>query len=249
MYAQQGQYESEGLPFGSGDGAEALDDKLDVQVRHGFVRKVFAIVGAQMFLTTLIALPFVLYPTFSRLFIQNNIALLYVAMFMPLALVCYISCNPAAAREFPKNYLILFALTLCMGLTVGVICSVYTTQSVAMVFGMTCLIVFGLVAFASQTKYDFSGMGPYLYCAFLVLFFTSFIMLFTGYSRTFELIYAGAGTLIFSFYIVYDTQLIVGGKHQAQRFSIDDYVFAAINLYLDIINLFIMLLRIFGERR
>ena len=43
---------------------------------------------------------------------------------MPLALVCYISCNPQAAREFPKNYLILFALTLCMGLTVS--CTVLT---------------------------------------------------------------------------------------------------------------------------
>jgi len=191
----------------------------------------------------------VLYPTFARLFIQNNIALLYVAMFMPLALICYISCNPQAAREFPKNYLILLALTLCMGLTVGVIVSVYTAQSVAYVFGLTCLVTFGLMAFAMQTKYDFTGAGPYLFAAFLVLFFMSFIMIFTGVSRTMELIYAGFGTLIFSFYIIYDTQLIVGGKHASHRFSIDDYVFASLNLYLDIINLFIMLLRIFGERR
>lgn len=245
MYAQA---DNEQLPFGNSS-AEALDDKLDVEVRHGFIRKVFAIVGCQLLLTTMIALPFVIYPTFSRLFIQNNIALLYVAMFMPLALVCYISCNPQAAREFPKNYLILLALTLCMGLTVGVICSVYTTQSVAFVFGMTCVVTFGLMAFAMQTKYDFSGAGPYLFAAFLVLFFTSILMMFMPYSRTLELIYAGAGTLIFSFYIVYDTQLICGGKHQATRFSVDDYAFAAINLYLDIINLFIMLLRIFGERR
>ena len=69
------------------------------------------------------------------------------------------------------------------------------------------------------------------------------------YARWLEVIYAGCGTLLFSFYIVYDTQLIVGGKHNAIRFSIDDYVFAALNLYMDIINLFIMLLRLFGERR
>jgi len=56
--------------------------------------------------------------------------------------------------------------------------------------------------------------------------------------------------LIFTFYIVYDTQLIMGalGGH-AISFEIDDYAFASLNLYLDIINLFLHLLSLFGERK
>lgn len=50
-------------------------------------------------------------------------------------------------------------------------------------------------------------------------------------------------------YIVYDTQLIVGGAHKKHEFGVDDYVFAALNLYLDIINLFIFILSIINDRR
>ena len=57
--------------------------------------------------------------------------------------------------------------------------------------------------------------------------------------------YAAAGALIFMVYIVYDTQLMMGGKH---KYAIDpeEYVFAALNLYLDIVNLFIYILSIVG---
>jgi len=59
-----------------------------------------------------------------------------------------------------------------------------------------------------------------------------------------------SGVLLFTFYIVFDTQLLIGeyGGHKVQ-FGIDDYVFAALNLYLDIINLFLHILSLFGERR
>jgi len=57
--------------------------------------------------------------------------------------------------------------------------------------------------------------------------------------------YAAAGALIFMVYIVYDTQLMMGGKH---KYAIDpeEYVFAALNLYLDIVNLFMYILSIVG---
>jgi len=55
--------------------------------------------------------------------------------------------------------------------------------------------------------------------------------------------------VIFSFYIVYDVQLIIGGKHHTYRFGIDEHIFAALNIYLDVINLFIRILQIFGRER
>merc|ERR1712008_628597 len=61
--------------------------------------------------------------------------------------------------------------------------------------------------------------------------------------------FAGVAAILFSFYIVYDTQLIMGGKHSKGQFGVDDYVFAALNLYLDVINLFIELLQIFGDQQ
>lgn len=57
--------------------------------------------------------------------------------------------------------------------------------------------------------------------------------------------YGSIGALIFSLYIVYDTQLMMGGKHK-YALSPEEYIFAALNLYLDIINLFRYILLIVG---
>ena len=67
--------------------------------------------------------------------------------------------------------------------------------------------------------------------------------------RMVDTCYAMLGTVLFSCYIVYDTQLIVGGKHKRFQFTVDDYVLAAMNLYLDILNLFLLILRETATRR
>lgn len=61
-----------------------------------------------------------------------------------------------------------------------------------------------------------------------------------------QLIYACLGALLFSIYLIYDTQLILGKGQYS--YSLDDAYLAAIQLYLDIINLFLNILRIVGHR-
>merc|ERR1719188_254511 len=75
-----------------------------------------------------------------------------------------------------------------------------------------------------------------------------FIALLFPASRTLNLVYASIGCIIFSLYIIYDTQLMVGGSHK-YSLSPEEYVFAALNLYLDIINLFMYILQIIGNSR
>merc|ERR1712187_469684 len=120
-----------------------------------------------------------------------------------------------------------------------------------MAMGATCCVFFTLTAFAVCTDIDFTGMGAYLMVAVMSLMAFGFMMMLfsmitgspvDGSVRT---LYAAAGVVIFSMYIVYDTQLIVGGSHKKFSFSVDDYVFAALNIYLDIINLFLFLLELF----
>ncbi len=71
------------------------------------------------------------------------------------------------------------------------------------------------------------------------------IMAICMQDKVVNLVYASLGALIFSIYLVFDTQLMLGGKH---RYSIspEEYVFAALNLYLDIVNIFIYILAIVG---
>ena len=75
-----------------------------------------------------------------------------------------------------------------------------------------------------------------------------YIIIFLSAYRYAIIAYGAAGALVFMVYIVYDTQLMIGGKH---KYSLDpeEYVFAALNLYLDIINLFLYLLSIIGASK
>lgn len=228
---------------------ESLDEKMDVEVRHGFIRKVFSLVTAQLLLTSMIAAPFVFYQPAAKQFLFQNQALFVIVSMMPMAVLCCAMCNPSLLREYPKNYLMLLLFTLGFGLVTGAVCAQYEVASVLLAVGMTACITLGLTAFACQTKYDFTGFGPYLYSFCLVMFFTSLLMMFLPYSRPMEIVYSSLAVCLFSFYMVYDVQMIVGAKHGSHKFGLDDYVFAAMTLYMDIIQLFLHLLRLFGDRR
>merc|ERR1719323_2911931 len=158
---------------------------------------------------------------------------------MTLCLVCAISCCQSVVRNYPTNYIVLFAFTSCEAVLVGIVSSAYTWQSVLLAFGATTAIFLGMTAYACLTKTDFTGCGPYLFAALLTLCAFGFVLVSL----------AMLGVKPEAALIVYDTQLVLGqwGGHKVE-FGLDDYVFAALNLYLDIINLFLRLLRLFGSR-
>lgn len=238
-------YESQ-QPFARED---FLDEKYDIEVRHGFLRKVFSIVGIQLAVTALIAAPFCMEDNRAAMqWVVANQGLVIFCGFLPLIMILLLICNPQWLRKYPHNYIFLTILTLCMGLSVGVQCLRFTTSSIMMVFGMTAVIVVGLAAFAIQTKIDFSGMAPYLFAFMLGLMVFGLVMMFFP-SALMERIYCTCGAILFSFYIIYDVQMIVGGQHHQAKVSVDDYAFAALTLYLDIVNLFLFLLRLFAEDR
>merc|ERR1719215_2118658 len=100
---------------------------------------------------------------------------------------------------------------------IGFICTSYTQESVLIALGITVLIVIALTAFACQTKIDFTGMGPYLFCMCLGLLGLGLVVSIAGAFglssspawQTLRLVYAAIGAVLFSMYLVFDTQLIV----------------------------------------
>ena len=112
-----------------------------------------------------------------------------------------------------------------------------------MALGLTIFIFVGLTIFAIQTKIDFTNKSGIMLSLILCLILTGILSAFIPALRV---VYAGLGAFVFSVFIVYDTQLIVGGSHRTYQFSIDDYVLGALSLYIDFIQLFLFLLRIFG---
>lgn len=112
---------------------------------------------------------------------------------------------------------------------------------------ITCFITLGLTAYAMQTKYDFTTSGGILTGCLMAIVIMSIIGVFIPHIKAFELFMSGAGAVLFSCFLVVDIQMLMDGKRV--QLSPDDYIFAALNLYLDIINLFLYILRALNENR
>lgn len=156
----------------------------------------------------------------------------------------------------PWNYMFCMTYAACFGVLLGLICSTYEAESVALVFILTAAIMVALTVYAVFTKTDFTGCGMYLFAALIGLLLFGIVAMFFPYDSMVHKAIAVLGAVICSFVIIYDTQLIFGsvsaglGRSAARKveFTLDMYCFAAYQLYLDFVNLFLYLLELFGNR-
>jgi hypothetical protein len=222
-----------------------------VEIRLGFVKKVYGILTAQLLVTTAVAFPLQL-DTFN-LSPQVLLGLLLVSMVLSVVCICLLSCT-SMGRTYPSNYVILFTFTIAEAFLVGFVSAQYTAASVGLCVLATTLIFAGLTIYASCSTSDFTGMGPYLFAGLLALCLAGCVLSLSGFMGLqmpiLNKAYAALAIVMFSLYIVYDTQKILGSiKGSKHEYAVDDYVFAALNLYLDIINIFLYLLQLFGDRK
>ncbi len=120
-------------------------------------------------------------------------------------------CNPPVLRTVPTNYILLFAFTFAEAYMVSAICGLADPQIVMMAAFFTMAVTFGLTLYACTTKEDFSIMGGGLFVFLTVMIVMGIFMSFTN-NDTLHIIYAGFGVILYGFYLIYDTQLIMGTK-------------------------------------
>jgi len=120
----------------------------------------------------------------------------------------------------------------------------YTDPKIVMMAGaLTLAVVLALTLYAFYTKVDFTLLGGFLFIMLLVLIVAG-ILAAIFRSRWAAWGICIGGTIIFGLYLIMDTQMIVGKNKN--MFSIDDYIMASMNLYIDIIQLFLYILQILG---
>mmetsp|Transcript_31676 Transcript_31676/g.73989 ORF Transcript_31676/g.73989 Transcript_31676/m.73989 type:complete len:263 (+) Transcript_31676:114-902(+) len=217
-------------------------------IRRGFVRKVYGTVAVQLAATAVIAAPIA---TASDRWLQAyGPTLLTASLLLPLVMLvaaCMSRGMQNLMRHYPTNMGMLLLFTLSESCMVGLICSSYELQSILLCLGVTAGAVTTLTLWAMQTELDTTEFGPQLAAASWGLFAVGLLALLLG-SPMLETLYACGAGLLFAAYLVYDTQLIVGNKHESRReFSIDDYAFASLLIYLDIVRMFIYLLQLLGK--
>lgn len=212
-------------------------------IRRAFIRKVYLILMAQLIVTVGFICMFVYWDTLNG-WVWKNPWFTYTLIPMLFVLIIILSCFENARRKVPLNFIFLGLFTVVEGLMLGATTVFFTADAVMWAVGATAFVSFGLSVFAMQTKVDFTKAAGIIWviCLSLIAFG---ILCAIIRSRWLHIVYASIGTLIFAVYLVIDTQMILGGNHKYST-SPEEYVFAALNLYLDVINMFLFILQLIG---
>src|SRR6056297_3324540 len=182
--------------------------------------------------------------------LQPNI-LGWIVMFAPLAMVfgfgAMINRFSAAAAQ-----LFFYAFAAVMGLSLSWIFVAFTGVSIAQVFLVTSIAFAGLSLYGYTTKKDISGWGAFLIMGVIGLIVASIVNIFLG-SPAIMFAISAIGVLIFAGLTAYDTQdikneYLAHAHHGDSEWMGKSAIMGALRLYLDFINMFIMLLSLFGQR-
>ncbi len=233
--------------------SEAIID----QGLRSYMLKVYNYMASALVLTGFVALltakfavqsfePLILSPLGNQLY---NSGLAWVVMLAPLGVVFYMSFG-IAKMSASKAQTVFWIFAGLMGLSLSSIFVVYTEASIARVFFITAGTFGAMSIYGYTTKRDLTKLGSFLMMGLIGIIIASLVNLFMK-SPMMYFVISILGVLIFVGLTAYDTQKIKNmylvsdsGELMGKK-----AVMGALTLYLDFINLFIMLLRLFGQRR
>lgn len=215
------------------------DPNYNPAIRAGFqptfFGKVMLFFGLAVFASA--AGVFVVNQYFLNYFVQNP-ALMWIFFIIELAIIF---TAKKWSTKIPLNRFIFAAFAFITGITAAPLLGVVASSPGGVAILSQALLATGFMFTATAligwtTKMDLSGMRGFLLAGLIGLIVVGLIGAFTTWSSTTEMIYSGIGVLIFSGFIAYDFQKL---KHYPE----DRYIDAALNLYLDIFNLFMFIVR------
>jgi len=139
--------------------------------------------------------------------------------------------------------------TVCESLLVGSICAIYQSAGVGYLVlqaAVATFTIFGcLTAYCFKSKKDFSFLGGFLFSGLVGLLVVGLIQIVLSmFGVRFDwlnLCVSVVGVLIFSGYILFDTSMLI------HKLSPDEYILATVNLYMDLINLFLYILQLLSQ--
>ena len=215
-----------------------------------YMRNVYKWMTLGLVLTSAIAYMVLNTPAFFQFMVQNK-GIFFGMLIAELGIVFYLSAriNKLSAGTATGLFLLYSALN---GVTISLVLAVYTAQSVFAAF-VTCSGMFAAMSvYGHVTKKDLTSWGSFLFMGLIGLLIAMLVNIFLQ-SSAMQMVISFAGVIIFTGLTAYDTQKL---KEMGESAPLDDAVamrrgviLGALTLYLDFVNLFLMLLRLFGGNR
>jgi len=173
----------------------------------------------------------------------------WVVMLAPLGFVLVLSFG-INKMSYATAQFVFWAYSAVMGLSLAWIFLAFTGESIFQTFFVTSATFLAMSLYGYTTKRDLTGMGSFLFMGLIGIIIAGLVNIFLQ-SSALSFVISAAGVLIFTGLTAYDTQKIKhmyydGGDSETMG---KKALMGALSLYLDFINLFLMLLRFMGERR
>ncbi|MFC2130735.1 Bax inhibitor-1/YccA family protein [Bacteroidota bacterium] len=216
------------------------------QAQADFLSKVYAWMFGGLLLTALTAW----YVYSEEIYISVvNSGLMFPLILGELALVFFLAARVEKISKTTAGMLFL-VYSLLNGITLSVVLAVYTYESVQEVFFITAAMFAALSAYGYFTKKSLSGIGNFLFMGLIGIIIASVVNIFMANSAL-NFAISVIGVIIFAGLTAYDTQKIKEMyvlQYEGDEVAAKGAIIGALRLYLDFINLFLFLLRLFGRR-
>jgi len=216
-----------------------------VIAQNTLIRQVYAWMGGGLLVTALMAMVTLSSPVLLNAVFGNRLVF-YGLLFGELGLV--IGISRAIHKLSASTASLLFILYAALnGITMSVIFAIYTAESITSTFVITATMFGAMSAYGYMTKRDLTNWGSFLFMGLIGVVIASLVNIFTR-SSTASLVISALGVIVFTGLTAYDTWKIKA-MAAAGAEGRKPAILGALTLYLDFINLFLMLLRLLGNRR
>ncbi|GFH42091.1 membrane protein [Lactococcus hodotermopsidis] len=210
-----------------------------------FFARIYALVGMGIAVSAIVAfLTLTVFADNISAILTGNSWVLFLFWILEMGLV--LVATPLAAKNSPMALPVFIGFSALNGFTLSFTLAYYDLGSIGIAFAITAVMFFALSIFGKTTKRDLSGMGKAMFTALIGIIIASVINLFIG-SSGINFLLSILSVLVFSGLIAWDNQKIETIYNRAGGDVTDGWAISmALSLYLDFINLFIVILRIFG---
>jgi FtsH-binding integral membrane protein len=229
-------------------GGRILTADQAAEVQRAFLVKVYSWMMTGLMITGITSLLVVMTPALLELIVSNRV-LFFGLIIAQLGLVILLSARVEKMSAATAT-IVFLGYSGLTGLTLSLVFLMYTAASLASTFFVTAG-TFGVMSLIGYvTKRDLSGMGSFLMMGLIGIILASVVNIFLG-NETVYWITTYIGILIFVGLTAYDTQRIKNMSTNLQGGEAEQKgaIMGALRLYLDFINLFLLLLRVMGSRR
>ncbi len=216
--------------------------QISLNIRMGFIRKVYGIVLFQLLFT--FGITCLSFFDEVKSFFLKNAFILYIGIGFLTLILLTLAFKKDVSKKVPFNYILLFLFIVSMSLILLSLCSSYSTTQVLIAWSATIAMSLTIIFISFFFKTKFNLIFAFIFIIFAGLIFFGILNFFTIVilktdSYFLFTIFSSFGAILYGFYLVFHTQMLINNK---VNIDTDKYIYASLQIYLDIIMIFIYLL-------